>query len=432
MKTWKIALLGLGTVGSGVMTILHTHATRIEKQAGVKFEVVGVLVRDVKKPRRVKVKRELLTTEIETIWEKNPEIVIDAMGGISPALGYIEQAIERKCHVVSANKEMIAAYGTHLHRLADKNGVSLLYEASVGGGIPILNALSQLLKANRITRVYGILNGTTNYILTKMEEEGLTYQEALEQAQEFGFAEADPTADVEGYDAFNKIQIIANLCFGPDTPVLEQEREGIASITGEEMKVCEKLAYRIKLLASAERTDAGCCLRVVPTLVPYAHPLSGVKNECNGVFITGDVVGDVSFTGKGAGALPTGSAIVEDMLNIVRGWTFTPDKEGLMREDVEQSTGVEKVVLAFFTFSKQTNDSQKIRLISFLSGGEGFLHAVETVSSGSEVHVAAVISNPDVYALKALADDLQAELKLRPVLDERLSAAREDAAVLVK
>ncbi|WP_286884180.1 homoserine dehydrogenase, partial [Aneurinibacillus sp. UBA3580] len=327
MKTWKIALLGLGTVGSGVMAILHTHAERIRKQTGARFEVVGILVRDLQKPRKIEVNQSLLTTEIEAIWHREPDIVIDAMGGLDPTLGFIEEAIRRKCHVVSANKEMLAAYGRHLHQLAEEQNVSLLYEASVGGGIPILNTLSQQLNANRVTRVFGILNGTTNYILTKMEEEGLSYEEALRQAQDLGFAEADPTADVEGYDAFNKIQIIAHLCFGGHMQALTSERTGITSVRTEEIELYGKLGYRIKLLAAAERRGAAYGLRVVPTLVPYSHPLAGVKNEFNAVFVTGDVVGDLLFTGKGAGALPTGSAIVEDILNAVRGNTFTPDRE---------------------------------------------------------------------------------------------------------
>ncbi|GEN35776.1 homoserine dehydrogenase [Aneurinibacillus danicus] len=433
MKTWKIALLGLGTVGSGVMAILHTHAERIRKQTGARFEVVGILVRDLQKPRKIEVNQSLLTTEIEAIWHREPDIVIDAMGGLDPTLGFIEEAIRRKCHVVSANKEMLAAYGRHLHQLAEEQNVSLLYEASVGGGIPILNTLSQQLNANRVTRVFGILNGTTNYILTKMEEEGLSYEEALRQAQDLGFAEADPTADVEGYDAFNKIQIIAHLCFGGHMQALTSERTGITSVRTEEIELYGKLGYRIKLLAAAERRGAAYGLRVVPTLVPYSHPLAGVKNEFNAVFVTGDVVGDLLFTGKGAGALPTGSAIVEDILNAVRGNTFTPDRETYAAQEdsgnAEEWTEAAEARAALFTLSKQAGDPAKFRLLSFLSSEAGFLHSVDTLESEQSVHVAAILSGADTHVLQAFADHLNADLRLRAVLDDSLAAASREADV---
>jgi homoserine dehydrogenase len=428
MKTWKVALLGLGTVGSGVVTILRTHAERIHKQANVSFDIVGILVRQLDKPRQVEVDRSLLTTDIAEIWEKEPEIVIDAMGGLDPALHYIEEAFARECHVISANKEMIATYGPRLHQLAQEKGVSFLYEASVGGGIPILNTLSQLLNANRITRVYGILNGTTNYILSKMEDEGLPYETVLGQAQELGFAEADPTADVEGYDAFSKIKIIANLCFGSEVKVATSEREGITSVTSEEISLYHKLGYRIKLLASAEKGTEGARLRVGPTLVPLDHPLAGVKNENNGVFVTGDVVGDLFFAGKGAGALPTGSAIVEDMLHVTRGNTFVLDPEPYQAETNE--AGEEKALAAFFTLSKQVGDQPNIRLLAFLSSEAGVLHAVESVETKENIYVAAILSDTDVHVLEAFAGHLQAQVRVRPVLDERLVVSRKFEATL--
>jgi homoserine dehydrogenase len=429
MKNWKIALLGLGTVGSGVMTILHTHAARIQKQAGVSFEVVGILVRDLHKKRSVTVNQELLTTKIEDIWKRGPQIVIDAMGGLDPTLGYIEDAIERGIHIVSANKEMIAAYGRHLHRQAAAQNVSLLYEASVGGGIPILNSLTQLLNANRVTHVYGILNGTTNYILTKMEEEKLPYEEVLKQAQELGFAEADPTADVEGYDAFNKIQIIAHLCFGEQTEIIRSEREGITSVSGEEIELYGKLGYRVKLLAAAERKGNACTLRVSPTLVPHSHQLSGVKNEYNAVFVTGDVVGDLLFTGKGAGALPTGSAVVEDLLHIVRGVSFHADREIYAVERETGETAEKDTLVAFFTLPEQAENEAKIRLLAFLSSEAGFLHAVETLERENRIYIAAVLSKADPHVLQAFADHLNTKLCLRAVLDDRLTVSSYESDV---
>lgn len=430
MKTWKVALLGLGTVGSGIVTILTTHRERIEKQTGARFEIVGVLVRDSKKVRQVDVPHHLVTTDIAEIWEKDADIVVDAMGGLDPALGYMEEAIRRKCHIVSANKELIAAYGTHLHELAEAQQVSLLYEASVGGGIPILNVLSQLLNANRITRVYGILNGTTNYILTKMEEEKLSYDEVLAQAQELGFAEADPTADVEGYDAFNKIQIIARLCFGVQAQALHSERTGITSITGEEIELYGKLGYRIKLLAAAEKRGAGYDLRVAPTLVPHTHQLADVKNEYNAVYVSGDVVGDLLFTGRGAGMLPTGSAMVEDILNAVRGTTFVPDREEHRAgEKASEDTAAVSSVVALYELPRQAEDSARHRILAFLSTEAGFLHAVDTHHTAKGTYIAAVLSRADAQVLQAFADHTGASLRLRAVLDDSLAAAVREAEV---
>jgi homoserine dehydrogenase len=261
-----------------------------------------------------------------------------------------------------------------------------------------------------------------------MEDEQLPYETVLAQAQELGFAEADPTADVEGYDAFSKIKIIANLCFGSEVKVTTSEREGITSVTSEEISLYHKLGYRIKLLASAEKGAEGARLRVGPTLVPLDHPLAGVKNENNGVFVTGDVVGDLFFAGKGAGALPTGSAIVEDVLHVTRGNTFTLEREPYQAETNE--AGEEKVLAAFFTLAKQVGDQPNIRLLAFLSSEAGLLHAVESVETEENIYVAAILSDTDVHVLEAFAGHLQAQVRVRPVLDERLVVSRKLEATL--
>ncbi|BAU28332.1 homoserine dehydrogenase [Aneurinibacillus soli] len=421
MKNVRIALLGLGTVGSGVVTILQTHAERLRKQTGTNFEIAGILVRDTTRSRQVDVERSLLTTDIARIWESKPDVVVDAMGGLVPTLGYIEEAIARGCHVVSANKELIAVHGARLHALAGEQGVGLLYEASVGGGIPVLNTLAQLLNVNRITRVAGILNGTTNYILTRMEEDGLPYEAVLAQAQELGFAEADPTADVEGYDAFHKIRIVARLCFGEEVEEEVGLREGITSVTAEEIELYGRLGLRVKLLATAERTKAGLRVQVAPTLVPHSHALSHVKNEYNGVFVTGDVVGDLFFTGKGAGMLPTGSAIVEDIVHAVRGITFTPETavatqavEIKAGEGAAEETGLE---IAFFSL-KHKDERGEFSLLSFLSGEAGVLHGVETVKRNGQTHVAALLSSHDRAVSRAFAHHIGATVRFRELLAE--------------
>lgn len=416
MKNIRIALLGLGTVGSGVVAILQTHAERLHKQAGVAFEIASILVRDTERPRKVEVERSLLTDDIARIWESEPDIVVDAMGGLVPTLGYIEEAIARGCHVVSANKELLAIHGARLHALAQEQGVGLLYEASVGGGIPILNTLAQLLNVNRITRVAGILNGTTNYILTRMEEDGLPYEAVLAEAQELGFAEADPTADVEGYDAFHKILIVARLCFGEEIDEKASLREGITSVTAEEIELFGRLGLRVKLLATAERVGASLRVQVAPTLVPHSHALAQVKNEYNGVFVTGDVVGDLFFTGKGAGMLPTGSAIVEDIVHAVRGTTFIPETAAvtLAAEEIGEKAGVEA---AFFTL-KPKDERGEFSLLSFLSGEAGVLHRVETAKRNGQTHVAALLSSHDRAVISAFAYHIGAVVHFRELLAE--------------
>ncbi|WP_052947712.1 homoserine dehydrogenase [Aneurinibacillus tyrosinisolvens] len=431
MKKFRIVLLGLGTVGSGVVRILQSHAERIKKQAGGEFEIAGILVRNPLKERNVTVDASLLTMDFHQLIEQPVDIVIDAMGGLDPTLHYVESAIQKGCHVISANKELLAAYGAHLHALADEYNVSLLYEASVGGGIPILNTLSHLLKANRVTRVHGILNGTTNYILSKMEEEGLSYDTALKQAQEKGFAEADPTADVEGFDAANKITIISHLCFGTEASPDSGKREGITTVTGEEIALYKKLGYRIKLIATAVRAGGGYTQRVVPALLPLTHALAGVKDEYNGVFVTGDIVGDLFFTGRGAGSFPTGSAIVEDMINAVQGLRFAahptePDSIG-----PDEKTEQAEALAALFILENEAEDERKTRLLSFLSSEAGYLHAVETAEQDGKIYVAAIIGRPNQAKIESFAGHLQASLVIRPVLDDSLAAVEQPDNALV-
>ncbi|WP_051330764.1 homoserine dehydrogenase [Aneurinibacillus terranovensis] len=421
MKKYRVALLGLGTVGSGVIRILQSHSERITQQANATFEIAGILVRRLNKKRSVSVEPSLLTTDYHALLSQGIDIVIDAMGGVDPTLSYIELAIKNGCHVISANKELLALHGPHLHTLAEHYNVSLLYEASVGGGIPILNTLNHLLKANRITRVHGILNGTTNYILTKMEEENLPYEAVLQQAQQFGFAEADPTSDVEGFDALNKITIISHLCFGSEGTKEHVYHEGITKVTSEEIALYKKIGYRLKLIAMAERTVSGSRHQVRPVLLPHTHSLAGVKNEYNGIFVNGDIVGDLFFTGKGAGSLPTGSAIVEDMINAVQGLRFTahPFEPALPEKESDTDSSADAIAVVF-AIDQETYSLAKTRLLSFLSTEAGYLHSVDAVHTGSKTHVGAILTSGQLDKIEAYAEQLGASLTIRPVLDESL------------
>lgn len=322
-KTINVGLLGFGTVGGGTYRMLTTNAYTISYTTGLSIEVSKILVRDLSKKREVSAPDELFTDNPDDILQ-NPDIdvVVEVLGGIHPAFDYIEAAIKAGKHVVTANKAVIAKDGPYLTKLAIENQVILRYEASVGGGIPILNALSTSLQANEFTEVMGIVNGTTNYILTQMDENDMEYSDALQQAQAMGFAEADPTGDVEGYDAVNKLSILISTAFGVRVAPEDIPREGITAITKEDIAYAKQFGYTIKLLAQAKRYRNTLECSVQPTMIPLGHPLATVKNEFNAIFAKGNAVDDVMLYGKGAGAMPTGSAVVGDLLEIARAYAF--------------------------------------------------------------------------------------------------------------
>lgn len=322
-KTINVGLLGFGTVGSGTYRMLTTNEHTISYTTGVSIKVSKILVRDLSKKRDSSAPEHLFTDRPDDIL-KNPDIdvVVEVLGGIHPAFDYMEEAIKAGKHVVTANKAVIAKDGPYLTQLAIDNKVILRYEASVGGGIPILNALSTSLQANEFTEVLGIVNGTTNYILTQMAENDMEYEDALKQAQAMGFAEADPTGDVEGYDAANKLSILISTAFGVRVAPENIPREGIANITKEDMAYAKQFGYTIKLLAQAKRYRSTLECSVQPAMIPLSHPLATVKNEFNAIFAKGNAVDDVMLYGKGAGAMPTGSAVVGDLLEIARAYAF--------------------------------------------------------------------------------------------------------------
>ncbi|GAB4370001.1 MAG: homoserine dehydrogenase [Elainellaceae cyanobacterium] len=322
---FKVGLLGLGTVGTGTAEILQNPAQRHPLLKELEIHRVGV--RSLDKSRAVNIAPDLLTTDLESIvTDPDVDIVVEVIGGLEPARSLILKAIAHGKHIVTANKAVIARYGDEIFTAASDAGVYVLIEAAVAGGIPVIEPLKQSLCANRIQTVTGIVNGTTNYILTRMQTEGSDFDSVLADAQQLGYAEADPTADVDGFDAADKIAILASLAFGGRIKLSEVHREGIRQITAADITYADRLGFVIKLLATAKRDAVGfdedqdipdqLQVRVHPTLVPKTHPLASIHGVYNAVLIEGDPVGQVMFFGPGAGSGPTASAVVADILNI--------------------------------------------------------------------------------------------------------------------
>ena len=319
---FKIGLLGLGTVGTGTVEILLNPEGRHPLLSELSLHRVGV--RSLSKARTVNLPEHLLTTDLEEIViDPAVDIVVELIGGLEPARSLILQAIENGKHVVTANKAVISRYGSEIFDAANEKGVYVLLEAAVGGGIPVIQPLKQSLGANRIHKVTGIINGTTNYILTRMKNEGADFAEVLADAQRLGYAEADPSADIDGLDAGDKIAILASLAFGGRIKLEQVYCEGIRKITATDIAYAEKLGFVIKLLAIAARDPHATpdedllSIRVHPTLVPNAHPLASINDVYNAILVEGEPIGQVMFFGRGAGAGPTASAVVSDLLNIV-------------------------------------------------------------------------------------------------------------------
>jgi homoserine dehydrogenase len=314
----NVGLLGLGTVGTGVAKILETNARSIAQKVGSPVVLKKVLVRNTAKKRRIDLDGLLTTDPAAVIDDPDIDVVVEVMGGEEPAKGYIIRALKAGKHVVTANKDVVAKYGRDLFAAAEENNVDLLFEASVGGGIPIIRPLKQCLAGNRIRQVMGIVNGTTNYMLTKMTADKSDYAAVLAEAQQKGYAEADPTADVGGWDAARKIAILASIAFGTRVTLDDVYVEGITSISAQDIEYAGEFGYVIKLLAIAEETDQGVDVRVHPAFIAKTHPLAAVNDVFNAIFVKGDAVGETMFYGRGAGEMPTASAVVADIIDVAR------------------------------------------------------------------------------------------------------------------
>ena len=322
-KIIHAALLGLGTVGTGVYKVLKSQEEEMEQKIGAAVAIKKILVRNLKKAAAKLQEPELLTDSWQEILEdESIDIIIEVMGGIHPAKEYITAALRAGKHVVTANKDLVASFGGELLDCAAEHHCDFLFEASVAGGIPIIRPLKQCLAGNHISEVVGIVNGTTNFILTKMTQEHMEFADALALATRLGYAEADPTADIQGYDAGRKVAIMASIAFKSRVTFEEVSTEGITHISSKDIRYAKELGCVIKLLGVAKNAENGIEVKVQPMLVPEGHPLASVNDSFNAVFVHGDAVDDAMFYGRGAGELPTASAIVGDVFDIVRNILF--------------------------------------------------------------------------------------------------------------
>ncbi len=315
----NVGIIGLGTVGTGALKVLIDNRDEIARKVGCPVNVIKVADLDITTERPVQFDKSILSTDVSEVLD-NPEIdiVVETIGGVKPAKDFILRAMANGKHVVCANKELIAKEGADILGAACENGVDFCFEGAVGGGIPIIRPMKTCLGANKIQEVMGIVNGTTNYILTKMSNEGLDFADVLKEAQAAGYAEADPTADIEGHDAKYKLSILASIAFTSRVNVNEIYSEGITKIAAQDICYARELGYVIKLLAIAKRNGEQIEVRVHPTLIPTSHPLASVNDVYNAIYVRGDFVQDVMFYGRGAGSLPTGSAVAGDVMDIAR------------------------------------------------------------------------------------------------------------------
>ena len=351
MKELNIALLGLGTVGSGVVKIIEENRQQIKDTINKDIVIKHILVRDKSKKRPLNISQYHLTEDINDILNDNSiDIVVEVMGGIEPTVDWLRTALKNKKHVITANKDLLAIHLKLLEDLAEENGVALKFEASVAGGIPIVNAINNGLNANNISKFMGIFNGTSNFILSKMTHEQTTFKDALEEAQRLGFAEADPTDDVEGVDAARKVVITSYLSFNQVIKLNDVKSVGISDITLADINAANSLNYKIKLIGKGTYENGYVNASVEPTLIHKNHQLAAVENEYNAIYVIGDAVGDTMFYGKGAGSLATGSAVVSDLLNVALFFesnlhTLPPHFELKTEETKEMMDGAEPVVI---------------------------------------------------------------------------------------
>ena len=395
-RTVRLGLLGLGTVGSGLVEIIEKNSTSIAKKSGVDLEIVRALVKTKGKPRPLPDSK--LTFDADEIFnDSSIDIVVEVIGGIEPAKGYILRALDSGKSVVTANKAVLAAHGAEIFTKAKEVEKQLGFEASVCGGIPLIRALSSGMIANEVDELIGILNGTSNFILSRMYKDKLTFQEALRLAQDQGLAEADPTFDVEGIDAAHKLIVLTELTFQTRATLDDLEREGITQIEPIDIKVADEFGFVIKPIAVARRRGAALDLRVHPALVPFEHPLGPVSDEFNAVMVKGDATGEMIFHGKGAGSLPTASAVMSDIIEIARNpgsgvmWNPTESRK------LESSEGLTRYYLRFPILDRPGLIGKITTVIgdhgisithamARLTGGTGNVMVVTQVTTESEVN----------------------------------------------
>lgn len=381
----NVALLGLGTVGRGVVKVMKTQRPEMQQKLNTVLSLKKVLVRNPARHASDVEDPSILTTDFsEIVDDPEIDIVIELIGGIEPAYTYIKDSLKAGKSVITANKDLIAERGGELMQIAEENHVELRFEASVAGGIPIISPLKNSLAANEISEVMGIVNGTTNFILSKMTDEGMDYDEALAEATELGYAEADPTADVEGYDAGRKVAIMASIAFHSRVTFRDVYTEGITKITAKDIKYAKALGWGIKLIGLAKNTDEGIEVRVHPMLIPEIHPLATVSGSYNAVFVHGDSVGDVMFYGKGAGEMPTASAVMGDVFSVARHTVY--HSQGSTKDNVYRNIPIKKI--------ENTKSSYYLRLE--VEDKAGVLATIASIFGNNSVSIEQVIQKDKV------------------------------------
>jgi homoserine dehydrogenase len=405
MKPIKVGLLGLGTVGTGVVRIIEGHQEDLQRQTGSNIEVVKILVQNISKLRNIAVDPAKLT---ESAWEiiENPEIdvIIEVMGGVTVTKEYLLAALDKGKHIVTANKDLMALHGPEILAKAAEKDCDVFYEASVAGGIPIIRTLVEGFTSDRITKIMGIVNGTTNYILTKMSQEGAAYLDVLKESQELGYAEADPTSDVEGLDAARKMTILATLGFHANVSLSDVNVRGISKISKEDILYGKKLGYEVKLLGIAENHNGHISVSVEPTMVKSSHPLSSVNGVFNAIYIHGEAVGETMFYGPGAGELPTATSIVADLVAVVRNLKLGVNGRTMLTAYKEKKMKTDEQI------------SSKNFILLHVEDKAGVLAQITQVFAHHEVSLESVLQHPNASNPKAeiiiiTHDAIQASIK---------------------
>lgn len=406
MKKIKVGLIGLGTVGSGVVKTLKKFSDIVE--------IKKIAVRNINKKRNIDGLDESIITANpeEIVNDSEIDIVIEVMGGVNPAFDLLKQAINNGKHIVTANKELLAKHGEELFLFAKEKNVVILYEAAIAGGIPIIMPVKTILRGNKITKIDAILNGTTNYILTKMDEDGASYEQVLKEAQELGYAEADPTGDVEGFDAAYKIVTLATIAFNKRIKINGIYREGITKITDKDIKFANDMGYKIKLIASAKLDEQGRAdVRVHPMLVPKEHVLAKINNVTNAVMLSGFPVGEIMFTGPGAGEFPTASSVVGDIVALCYEIGTTDYPLPMMR--CNHSEEAERIEIG------ETENRYYISLNT--SDNPGSIGVIGTICGKHKINLTDILqkgSNPDSTAEVVVITALSKENNVKEALKE--------------
>lgn len=415
--TVRIGVLGCGNVGAALVRLVDDHADLIAARAGRKVEVVRVAVRDVGRVRNVPLPSDAFTDDAASmVVADDIDLIVEVMGGLDPARELITAALDAGKPVVSANKELLANAGKELVERAEKAGVDLLFEAAVAGGIPLIRPLRESLAGERITRILGIVNGTTNFILTRMAEDGWTFDVALAEAQRLGYAEADPSADVGGHDAAAKAAIIASIAFGAHVTQDDVHTEGITGVSIEDVVAAEKLGYVVKLLAIAETRDGAVSARVHPALVPASHPLAAVRESFNAVFIEGEAVGELMLYGPGAGGGPTASAVLGDLVDAVRNLASGGPGAKVGAFEDRELLPIDEVESEFYVHLEVDDEPGVLAAIAGVFGEHGVsIMSVEQRGRADEAELIFVTHRAPYGDLRATVEELEGKPIVRRV-----------------